>query len=143
MYKLFKKSIASPFTVMSRSKVPEATKVALASSEIMRRLKRTSTQLGRKEFETVILEFTGDMLGSGYTTEWIGKVVRSATKGYMRILGLEEKGMTARNRAAADTATKRRFGKLCGKKSCFKLKPFLILAFPKLNSHPTPKTLPN
>ena len=63
------------------------------------------------------------MLGSGYTVEWIGKVVRSAIKGYMRILGLEERGMTARNRAAAETATKRRFQKLCGKKSWFKLAP--------------------
>ena len=63
------------------------------------------------------------MLGSGYTVEWIEKVVRSAAKGYMRILGLEERGMTARNRAAAETATKRRFQKLCGKKSWFKLAP--------------------
>ena len=72
--------MASPFTIMSRSAVPEATNVTTASSEIMRRLKGTSLQLGREDFEKIILEFTGDMLGRGYTSEWIEKAIRSASK---------------------------------------------------------------
>ena len=39
LYKFFKISMALPFTIISRSAVPEAPKVATASSEIMRRLR--------------------------------------------------------------------------------------------------------
>ena len=42
-------------------------------------------------------------------------------KGYMRVLGLVREGKPTRNRQAKDTLIKRRFGKLCGKDSWFKL----------------------
>ena len=61
LYKFYKKSMSSPFTIINRSAIPEATKVATANGEIIRRFKRTSTQLGRGEFERILLEFTGDL----------------------------------------------------------------------------------
>ena len=47
LYKFYKKPMSSPFTILQRSSVPEGIKVATASSELMRRLKRTSTLLSK------------------------------------------------------------------------------------------------
>ena len=61
------------------------------------------------------------MIAMGYKTEWIRKVLEGALKGYMRVLRLVHEGKTTRNRSAASTATKRRFGKICGSQSWFKV----------------------
>ena len=46
--------MVTPYTILRRSCIPEGTKVATMSSEISRRLKRTSTLLSKEENEEIV-----------------------------------------------------------------------------------------
>ena len=107
--------MASRFTILKRSAVPEGTKLATATAEFNRRLKRTSTLIGRKEQERILEEYVDDLRGMGYQDDWIKRVLGNTMKGYMKVLGMVQQGETTRNRSGAATEMKRRFNKLCGK----------------------------
>merc|ERR1711954_579420 len=121
LFRFYKKPMATPYTILRRSAIPENTKVATMSAEISRRLKRTSTLLSKEDNKVIIREFVDSLLAMGYPTEWIRKVLEGAMKGYMRVLKLVQEGKLTRNRSAADTALQRRFGKVCGSQSWFKV----------------------
>ena len=114
LYKFYKKEVSNRITILQRSAMPEAVKVATFSSEILRRLKTTSVYLGKEETEEILSTFMEDLKVMGYTEEWRAKVLRSATVGYMRILGKVEKGESLRNRKGTCTLTNKRFKKLVG-----------------------------
>ena len=68
MYRFYKKPMAFHFTIIRKSSIAENLKVAIASAEIQRRLKRTSTMIGKHDQERIILEFVDNLLRMGYPT---------------------------------------------------------------------------
>ena len=120
IYRFYKKPMASRLTMLARSALQNNSKVATASAEITRCLKRTSTALGMRENEVVLMRYMDELAGMGFGTEWRSRVLRSALLGYRRILYNETVGKTRRNRLSACTAIKRRVQKLCGSNTWFK-----------------------
>ena len=96
--------------------MPENTKVATFSSELLRRLRMTNTGLSRNTNEGILMDYMDNMEGMGYSTTWRTKVLRSTMIGYCRILGKIESGEMQRNRKGAATMMNRRFKSLVGSK---------------------------
>ena len=105
--------------MLARSAIAEGTKIATASSEILRRLKRTSTMVGTDRFEAIIRKYMDDLAAMGFNHQWRKKVLGGAMTGYRRILFREAQGTTSRNRLGGETAVARRVRKLCGKTTWF------------------------
>ena len=105
--------------MLARSAIPEGSKVATVSAEIIRRLKRTSTYLGTGVFEQIIRKYMDDLAAMGFSHQWRKRVLTSTMTGYRRILYRESQGTTPRNRLGKDTALARRVRKLCGKSTWF------------------------
>ena len=100
--------------MLRRSAMPESIKVATFSSEIIRRLKTTHVGIDQHIIEGILLELMNDLIAMGYTEDWRQKVLKSATTGYMRILGKVKSGELTRNRKGSDTLKTRGFKKLIG-----------------------------
>ena len=62
-----------------------------------------------------------NLASMGYGQPWREKVLLSTMKGYMRILNKCTQGTSRRNRKGAETWLKRRYNRLCGKASWYKL----------------------
>ena len=56
----------------------------------------------------------------GYHEDWRKRVLETTLKGYMKILALEKRGQTMRNRNGKCTANKRRFKRTVGKQNWFR-----------------------
>ena len=93
--------------MLARSAIAEGTKVATASAEIQRRLKRTSTYLGTGTHETILRKYMDDLAAMGFPHQWRKKVLTGAMKGYRRILFREAQGTTTRNGLGQETAVAR------------------------------------
>ena len=119
LYRFYKKPMAATLTMLARSAIPEGSKVATVSAEIIRRLKRTSTFLGTGVFEQIIRKYMDDLAAMGFSHQWRKKVLTSTMTGYRRILYRESQGTTPRNRLGKDTALARRVKRLCGKSTWF------------------------
>ena len=66
MYKFYKKPMAATLTMLARSAIAEGTKVATASAELLRRLKRTSTYLGTETVEDILMKYMDDLAAMGF-----------------------------------------------------------------------------
>ena len=58
--------MAAKITMLARSALPSNTKVATASAEILRRIKRSSTALSQEEVEKILVDYMDDLCGMGY-----------------------------------------------------------------------------
>ena len=65
LYKFFKKKMANPITILQRSAMQESFMRATFSSEVIRRLKTSSTGLATEEVEEVLEDFMGEMVAMG------------------------------------------------------------------------------
>ena len=119
-YLFYKKPMASKFTLLKRSAMPENMKRSTVAQEILRRWKTTSEWRPREEFERVTREYMDDLAGMGYNPQWREAVLKSTTVAYSRLLAKCQTGETRRNRKGVDTYVKRRFNKLCGNQEWFK-----------------------
>merc|ERR1711954_422239 len=59
----------------------------------------------------------------GYGVPWRKEVLNKALIGYMRVLKKSKLGKTVRNRSGSETATKRRYDKLCGQSDWYQQDP--------------------
>ena len=84
--------MAATLTMLARSAIAEGTKVATASAEIQRRLKRTSTYLSTGTHERILRKYMDDLAAMGFPHQWRRKVLTGAMKGYRRILFRETGG---------------------------------------------------
>ena len=66
MYSFYKKPMAAKLTMLSRSALSSNCKVATASAEVLRRLKRTSTAISKDRYEEILMEYMDDLAGMGY-----------------------------------------------------------------------------
>ena len=114
--------MAAKLTMLARSALPSNTKVATASAEILRRIKRSSTALSQGDVEKILVDYMDDLCGMGYGLEWRKRVLTSAMVGYKRILYKESVGNGRRNRLGACTLLKRRVQKLCGPRTWFNMR---------------------
>ena len=111
--------MSNRISILRRSALPEATKVATMVAEIHRRWKNTWEGANTSTFGEITKSFMDDLCSMGYTEQWRREILLKATRGYMRILKLQKKGETLRNRPAAMTQLKRRYKKLTGQKDWF------------------------
>ena len=100
--------MTNPLTVMSGSPLPEGTKVATATQEILRRLKASSLDIEQREMEEILITLMDDLNTIGYSEEWREKVLMSSMVGYMRLLDKVAKEETPRNRKGKATFQNRR-----------------------------------
>ena len=114
LYKFYKKKVANHLTILNRSAMPEKVKIATFSSEIIRRLKTTSIHVSQMETEEILTNLMDDLAAMGYNQDWRENILKSALKGYMRVLDKVEKGEVKRNRKGVDSMKQRRFKKLLG-----------------------------
>ena len=56
MYKFFKKEVSNPLTILKMSAMPESTKVATFSSEVLRRLKTTHLRESKEVVKGILLD---------------------------------------------------------------------------------------
>ena len=121
-YRFYKKPMASRINILKRSAMVETTKVSTACAELLRRWKTTSQFCKSETFNRITREYMDDLEGMGYPACWRENILRSAMKGYSRVLRLQDLGLTNRNRPGHSTKLKRRFKKLVEKGSWFKMK---------------------
>ena len=98
MYDFCKKPMARNITILERSAMPNRSKVATFTSEIIRRLKCTSTNVSKEGFETILIEYMDNLTAMGYSEKWRAEVLLAAMRGYCKMLMREEKGICPRNR---------------------------------------------
>ena len=91
LYRFYSKPMASKLGILKRSAVSEGTKVSTACSEILRRLKTTSTLISKKIFEEVTSKYMDNLIGMGNPEEWRVKVLIDTLRGYRRILAPKPK----------------------------------------------------
>ena len=117
MYKFYKKPMASKFTILSRSAVPEQSKVSTAVSEYRRRWKNTSPWCSSEIFEGITKEYSDNLAAMGYSKKWRYNAILSTLEGYKKYSNCME---GSRNRPGHSTAIARRSKNLAGKRTWFK-----------------------
>ena len=90
----------------------ETPKVYTACAEITRRWRNSASWIPKEKMEEITKDYADDLIGMGYSPEWIEKIVEKALTGYENVLGKVERGETARNRPGKETAQSRRFKRL-------------------------------
>merc|ERR1711954_386438 len=78
-----------------------------------------SPDVSKEEFESVTQQYTDDLVGMGYGTEWRERVLLSAIKGYSKILKKCEDMGTPRNQPGCSTRKARRHKKVLGSSTWF------------------------
>ena len=116
----YKKPMSNKISILRRSALPEATKVSTMVAEIHSRWKNTWEGASTSTFENITKLVLDDLSSMGYNEQWRREILLKATRGYMRILKLQKKGETLRNRPEKMTQLKRRYKKLTGQKTGFK-----------------------
>ena len=101
--------MAAVITTLARSAAPESSKVATAVAKVLKRWKNSSTDLSKKEFEEVSLDYSDDLSAMGFNFKWRANIFRSAVTGYAKIAKSDN-----RNRPGASSKMKRRKKKLVG-----------------------------
>ena len=66
LYKFYRREMASPFQILSRSAVTETIKVSTAVNEILRRWKTTSESCRQEIFKEITLDYMDMLAGNGY-----------------------------------------------------------------------------
>merc|ERR1711954_251038 len=120
--KFYKKPMSSRLGILRRSAVTENTKVSTASSEFQRRWKNSSEHLPKEVMEEITAEYAGDLVGMGYTEEWVQRVLEGALLGYERLLARVSKGETSRHRLSHESDMVRRHKRLFLNNNWFKTK---------------------
>ena len=114
--------MANPCPNLQKSGIPEGSKRATASQEILRRLKNTSRELGAEIITEILTDYMGELTMGGYTFNWRREVLLGAVIGYRRLWVQEHQGTGQINRDSKVTSLKRRAQKLTGKSEWFKNK---------------------
>ena len=66
------------------------------SSEIIRRLKCTSTDVPEEKFVSILKDYMDDLAAMGYSLKWREEVLHSVMRVYTRFLFKESQGETKR-----------------------------------------------
>ena len=89
LFKFFKKPMASKTNNRYQAGIPEGSKVATCTQEVLRRLKNTSRDLEDHHIEEILQEYFQELRESGYPQALREEILRSASKGYAKIWDLE------------------------------------------------------
>ena len=84
MYVFYRKPMATPFGILSRSAMNQNNKVSTASSELKRRWKNTTCYVSKRVFEKITKEYMVMLSASGYSEEWRENMLLGAIKGYTK-----------------------------------------------------------
>ena len=74
-YSFFEKPMSSPFCILEQSALPENTKIASLSQEVVRRMLNTSELVSQQERNQVIETFITKLRVSGYHQEKIRRII--------------------------------------------------------------------
>ena len=81
-YTFYEKPMASPFSVMERSALPENTKISTLTQDLVRRMLNTSELISQGERNLVIENYIIKLTRSGYSKVQFKRIVISGLKGY-------------------------------------------------------------
>ena len=82
VYKFYEKPTVANVTVQFRSAMEENSKVKVNSNDQVRRLLRTSRQVGKEEWPRVVDQYAKKLLTSGFKKDQVIKMVVAGIKGY-------------------------------------------------------------
>ena len=91
-WKLFKKSLASPFFVLNRSAVASKVKGTMLIQEGIRRLRNTRPRLVERYRKELLEDMAEMMLRSGYPEQYRAGVLQAVITGYERQVEASERG---------------------------------------------------
>ena len=126
MYSFYEKPMASPFSVMEKSALPENSKNATLAQELVRRMMNTSELLTQEERNEVIEKFIIRLKRSGYHEDQIRNIVMSGLKGYETKKEKAKLNDEKLHRSAKSTQAKRHWKKVMGKSTWFRQKKAAI-----------------
>ena len=92
----------------------------------MRRWKNTSRMLNQKIFEDIMITYSDELAGMGYSLPWREEVIKSCLSGYLRVC--ESPGSL--NRSGKSTQWSRRAKKLVGSRTWFQKSPIVVNRVP-------------
>ena len=98
LYSFYRKEVASPFTILSRSAMPEKIKRITLTMEVIRILKNTSKELPWISKANMLTNLAARMKVSGYGEAYRLEVVQQGILGYQRMLERENEGGPPVNR---------------------------------------------
>merc|ERR1711954_204543 len=112
----YKKPMASRCNNRFRGGIPNGSKIATGTNEVLRRLKNTSRDLPNDIIVKILEDYMQELREAEYPKSMRLEMLQSACKGYSRIWKLECEGKGHVNRPGFTTETKRRAEKLSGQK---------------------------
>ena len=92
LFEFYKKSMANKCPNLYKSGIPDGSKRATASNEILRRLKNTSRELEDDTITSILKEYMSELALGGYPEIWRVEILRAAITGYKRLWNLEASG---------------------------------------------------
>ena len=104
---------------LARAGLPEGSKVATATAEVLRRMKNVSRELPHDELDKVLLEYMTELRHGGYPHSFRANVLQSAAAGYAKMWKLEASGSGHVNRPKHVTQSKRRAMRLAGNQTWY------------------------
>ena len=112
LFRFYKKPMASRQNNRYSAGIPDGSKIATATQEVIRRYKNTSRDLPENHIEEVLLDYFQELRECVYPQSIREEVLTSASKGFQRIWSLECEGKGHVNRPGSATKTQRRADKL-------------------------------
>ena len=120
MYSFYKKPMNSKYCIMEKSALPENTKTASLSQDLIRRMLNTSERISQVERNEIIEKYIEKLEVSGYNKVKRKKIIEAGLKGYQAKVEKSQRDGTDLHRAAETTIANRYKKKLMGKSNWFK-----------------------
>ena len=119
LFSFYKKPIANRCSNLARAGLPEGSKVATATAEVLGRMKNVYRELPHDELDKVLLEYMTELHHGGYPHSFRANVLQSAAAGYAKMWKLEASGSGHVNRPKHVTQSKRRAMRLAGNQTWY------------------------
>ena len=119
LFSFYKKPMANRCSNLARAGLPEGSKVATATAEVLGRMKNVYRELPHDELDKVLLEYMTELHHGGYPHSFRANVLQSAAAGYAKMWKLEASGSGHVNRPKHVTQSKRRAMRLAGNQTWY------------------------
>ena len=119
-YQFYRKPMANPLLIMSRSAMPDEVKRTALTQQALRIMKNTPPELAEKEKTQLLSEFSNRMRASGYGARHRFEIINSAMTAFDRMKEEQEHGGRPINRPRSYQPEVRRKKKLSAKSNWYK-----------------------
>ena len=123
LYSFFEKTMATKYTIMKESALPENMKVQSLTNDVVRQMKNISELVDQEKRNQVIDNYARKLMRSGYSKDKARNIIMAGLKGYEKVLGLEKRGKCKVHRSAKYSMKARYQKKLIGKSTWFMNRP--------------------